>query len=74
MFVFLQVSLKALKPFAAFTERFCSKSFAILVTYREAIFQSLQVCVSLCVISHIHRTHVLSVPELRKQHVMHILF
>ncbi|XP_036960839.1 uncharacterized protein LOC119023197 isoform X2 [Acanthopagrus latus] len=37
-----QVSLKALKPFAAFTEHFCSKSFAILVTYREAIFLSLQ--------------------------------
>lgn len=66
-----QVSLKALKPFAAFTEHFCSKSFAILVTYREAIFLSLQVCV----ISHTHRTHVLPVPELGKRlHVMHILF
>uniref|UniRef100_UPI0037E8F48C uncharacterized protein n=1 Tax=Semicossyphus pulcher TaxID=241346 RepID=UPI0037E8F48C len=37
-----QVSLKDLKPFAAFTQNFCSNSFAILVTYREAIFLSLQ--------------------------------
>ncbi|XP_073327210.1 uncharacterized protein [Pagrus major] len=37
-----QVSLKALKPFTAFTQHFCSKSFAILITYREAIFLSLQ--------------------------------
>ncbi|XP_074498757.1 uncharacterized protein LOC141772022 isoform X2 [Sebastes fasciatus] len=37
-----QVRLQALKPFAAFTQHFCSNSFAILVTYREALFLSLQ--------------------------------
>lgn len=37
-----QVALQALKPFAAFTQNFCSKSCAILITYREAIFLSLQ--------------------------------
>uniref|UniRef100_A0AAQ4PEG2 DNA (cytosine-5-)-methyltransferase n=1 Tax=Gasterosteus aculeatus aculeatus TaxID=481459 RepID=A0AAQ4PEG2_GASAC len=37
-----QVSLKALKPFAAFAQHFCSNSFAILITYREALFTSLQ--------------------------------
>ncbi|KAM8864144.1 uncharacterized protein AB9W97_018615 isoform 1-T3 [Spinachia spinachia] len=37
-----EVSLKALKPFAAFAQHFCSNSFAILITYREALFTSLQ--------------------------------
>ncbi|XP_054466005.1 LOW QUALITY PROTEIN: uncharacterized protein LOC129100411 [Anoplopoma fimbria] len=37
-----QVSLQALKPFAAFAQHFCSNSFTILVTYREAVFLSLQ--------------------------------
>ncbi|XP_032376067.1 uncharacterized protein LOC116692137 isoform X1 [Etheostoma spectabile] len=37
-----QVRLQALKPLAAFTQHFCSNSFAILVTYREAIFLCLQ--------------------------------
>ncbi|XP_034393751.1 uncharacterized protein LOC117733920 [Cyclopterus lumpus] len=37
-----QVSLQALKPFAAFAQHFCSNSLAILVTYREALFLSLQ--------------------------------
>ncbi|KAK9515250.1 hypothetical protein VZT92_025911 [Zoarces viviparus] len=37
-----QVSIHDLKPFAAFTQHFCSNSFAILVTYREALFLSLQ--------------------------------
>ncbi|XP_068452777.1 uncharacterized protein [Clinocottus analis] len=37
-----QVTLQTLRPFAAFAQHFCSKSFAILVTYREAIFLSLQ--------------------------------
>uniref|UniRef100_A0A8D0D3A5 DNA (cytosine-5-)-methyltransferase n=1 Tax=Sander lucioperca TaxID=283035 RepID=A0A8D0D3A5_SANLU len=32
----------ALKPLAAFAQHFCSNSFAILVTYREAIFLCLQ--------------------------------
>lgn len=37
-----QVSVQALTPFAAFGQKFCSNSFATLVTYREAIFLSLQ--------------------------------
>ncbi|XP_027144293.1 DNA (cytosine-5)-methyltransferase 3A isoform X2 [Larimichthys crocea] len=37
-----KVSLKTLKPFAAFAQHFSPNSFAILVTYREAIFLSLQ--------------------------------
>ncbi|XP_074537151.1 uncharacterized protein LOC141799020 isoform X2 [Halichoeres trimaculatus] len=37
-----QVSVKDLKPFAAFSKHFCPNSFAVLVTYREAIFTSLQ--------------------------------
>ncbi|XP_068588994.1 uncharacterized protein [Cebidichthys violaceus] len=37
-----QVRLQALKPFTAFARHFCSNSFAILVTYREAIFLALQ--------------------------------
>ncbi|XP_035513007.1 uncharacterized protein LOC118324671 [Morone saxatilis] len=37
-----QVAVETLKPFAAFAEHFCPKSFAILVTYRQAIFLSLQ--------------------------------
>ncbi|TDH10077.1 hypothetical protein EPR50_G00071120 [Perca flavescens] len=37
-----QVRLQALKPLAAFAQHFCSNSFAILVTYREAIFLCLQ--------------------------------
>ncbi|XP_044066136.1 uncharacterized protein LOC122882624 isoform X2 [Siniperca chuatsi] len=36
------VCMKALKPFAAFAQHFSANSFAILVTYREAIFLSLQ--------------------------------
>uniref|UniRef100_A0A8C2ZC36 DNA (cytosine-5-)-methyltransferase n=1 Tax=Cyclopterus lumpus TaxID=8103 RepID=A0A8C2ZC36_CYCLU len=34
--------VRALKPFAAFAQHFCSNSLAILVTYREALFLSLQ--------------------------------
>ncbi|XP_044208463.1 uncharacterized protein LOC122982906 isoform X1 [Thunnus albacares] len=37
-----QLSEEALKPFSDFTQHYCAKSFAILVTYREAIFLSLQ--------------------------------
>ncbi|XP_045913238.1 uncharacterized protein LOC123975631 isoform X3 [Micropterus dolomieu] len=37
-----QVSLEELKPFGAFAQHFSANSFAILVTYREAIFLSLQ--------------------------------
>lgn len=37
-----QVSLKDLTPFAAFAKHFCSNSFAVFVTYREAVFLSLQ--------------------------------
>uniref|UniRef100_A0A8C4EJN1 DNA (cytosine-5-)-methyltransferase n=1 Tax=Dicentrarchus labrax TaxID=13489 RepID=A0A8C4EJN1_DICLA len=37
-----QVAVETLEPFAAFAEHFCPKSFAILVTYRQAIFLSLQ--------------------------------
>ncbi|XP_070766006.1 uncharacterized protein [Enoplosus armatus] len=37
-----QVSMEALKPFASFTQHFSASSFAVLVTYREAIFLSLQ--------------------------------
>uniref|UniRef100_A0A7N8WIR9 DNA (cytosine-5-)-methyltransferase n=1 Tax=Mastacembelus armatus TaxID=205130 RepID=A0A7N8WIR9_9TELE len=40
--MFSQVSLQALKSFAAFGQHFCSNSFAVLATYREAIFLSLQ--------------------------------
>ncbi|KAM7411154.1 hypothetical protein PAMA_021233 [Pampus argenteus] len=38
----LQISEQALKPFAAFTQAFCQRSFSILESYREAIFLSLQ--------------------------------
>nr|XP_029138650.1 LOW QUALITY PROTEIN: uncharacterized protein LOC110004536 [Labrus bergylta] len=37
-----QVSVKDLKPFGAFAKHFCSNSFAVFITYREAIFMSLQ--------------------------------
>ncbi|XP_041859223.1 DNA (cytosine-5)-methyltransferase 3B-like isoform X2 [Melanotaenia boesemani] len=37
-----QISVQALTPFAAFGQKFCANSFATLVTYREAIFLSLQ--------------------------------
>ncbi|XP_070824780.1 uncharacterized protein [Chaetodon trifascialis] len=37
-----RVSLKTLKPFADFAQNFCANSFAILVTYREAVFLALQ--------------------------------
>uniref|UniRef100_A0A8C4EG08 DNA (cytosine-5-)-methyltransferase n=1 Tax=Dicentrarchus labrax TaxID=13489 RepID=A0A8C4EG08_DICLA len=37
-----RMSSQTLEPFAAFAEHFCPKSFAILVTYRQAIFLSLQ--------------------------------
>nr|XP_046252388.1 uncharacterized protein LOC124063104 [Scatophagus argus] len=37
-----QVSLQALKPFAAFAQHFSANSFAILIPYREALFLSLQ--------------------------------
>lgn len=40
-----QVSLETLKPFSAFAQHFSANSFAILITYREGIFLSLQVCV-----------------------------
>ncbi|AWP10006.1 putative DNA (cytosine-5)-methyltransferase 3B [Scophthalmus maximus] len=36
------VRLETLKPLAAFSQHFCSNSFATLVTYREAIFLSLE--------------------------------
>ncbi|XP_017295445.1 DNA (cytosine-5)-methyltransferase 3B [Kryptolebias marmoratus] len=37
-----QVSLQTLQPYSEFDRHFCAKSFATLVTYREAIFSSLQ--------------------------------
>ncbi|CAK6978202.1 uncharacterized protein LOC128357722 [Scomber scombrus] len=37
-----QVSEETMKPFADFTECFCTKSFAVLETYREAIFLALE--------------------------------
>ncbi|XP_040008597.1 uncharacterized protein LOC120803781 isoform X2 [Xiphias gladius] len=37
-----QVSLQTTKPFTAFSQYFCARSFATLVTYKEAIFLSLQ--------------------------------
>ncbi|XP_072223315.1 uncharacterized protein [Leuresthes tenuis] len=37
-----QVSLQALDPYDDFGQHFCANSFATLVTYREAIFLSLQ--------------------------------
>ncbi|XP_068997839.1 uncharacterized protein [Embiotoca jacksoni] len=37
-----QVSLQVLTPFAAFTRYFCANSFAVLITYREAVFLVLQ--------------------------------
>ncbi|KAM7405335.1 hypothetical protein PAMP_012604 [Pampus punctatissimus] len=37
-----QISEQALKPFAAFNQVFCKKSFSYLESYREAIFLSLQ--------------------------------
>ncbi|XP_041655746.1 uncharacterized protein LOC121517786 isoform X2 [Cheilinus undulatus] len=43
-----QVSEKDLKPFAAFGKHFCSNSFAVFVTYREAIFVSLQEAAMRC--------------------------
>lgn len=36
--------METLKPFFSFGQHFCANSFAIHVTYREAIFLSLQVC------------------------------
>lgn len=38
-----KVKLDVLKPFAAFTQLFSSSCFATNITYREAIFLSLQV-------------------------------
>ncbi|KAK2851964.1 hypothetical protein Q5P01_008240 [Channa striata] len=43
-----QVSLQTLKPFASFGHFFCSSSFATFVTYREAIFLSLQEAARRC--------------------------
>ncbi|KAF3697374.1 DNA (cytosine-5)-methyltransferase 3B [Channa argus] len=43
-----QVSLQTLKPFAFFGNFFCANSFATLVTYREAIFLSLQEAAHRC--------------------------
>nr|XP_020464858.1 uncharacterized protein LOC109965298 [Monopterus albus] len=43
-----QVNLQTLKPFTAFGQYFCAKSFAILATYREAIFLSLQAAAFRC--------------------------
>ncbi|KAI3357858.1 hypothetical protein L3Q82_016251, partial [Scortum barcoo] len=40
--LFSQISTQALKPFATFDENFSPNSFTTLVTYREAIFLSLQ--------------------------------
>ncbi|XP_023812790.1 DNA (cytosine-5)-methyltransferase 3B isoform X2 [Oryzias latipes] len=37
-----QITLQNLKPFAAFSQHFCPNSYATLITYREAIFSSLQ--------------------------------
>ncbi|XP_027867476.1 uncharacterized protein LOC114141193 [Xiphophorus couchianus] len=43
-----QVSVKSLKPFAAFSQYFCANSFATLVTYREAVLLSLQEAAMRC--------------------------
>nr|XP_029477722.1 uncharacterized protein LOC115102196 isoform X2 [Oncorhynchus nerka] len=39
---------RRLLPFGSFAQCFCTNSFATLVTYRDAIFQSLQVAASRC--------------------------
>uniref|UniRef100_A0A8C8JS16 DNA (cytosine-5-)-methyltransferase n=1 Tax=Oncorhynchus tshawytscha TaxID=74940 RepID=A0A8C8JS16_ONCTS len=39
---------RGLLPFGSFAQCFCTNSFATLVTYRDAIFQSLQVAASRC--------------------------
>lgn len=44
-----KVKLDVLEPFAAFTQHFSSRCFATNVTYRDAVFLSLQVCVRACV-------------------------
>lgn len=40
-----------MKPFATFSQYFCPKSFATIVTYRDSVFLSLQVCASFCIFS-----------------------
>ncbi|RVE71163.1 hypothetical protein OJAV_G00071370 [Oryzias javanicus] len=43
-----QISLHDLKPYSAFSQHFCPNSFVTLVTYREAIFSSLQEAAQRC--------------------------
>ncbi|XP_036067962.1 DNA (cytosine-5)-methyltransferase 3B isoform X2 [Oryzias melastigma] len=43
-----QISLHGLKPYSAFSQHFCPNSFVTLVTYREAIFSSLQEAAQRC--------------------------
>ncbi|KAK6303611.1 hypothetical protein J4Q44_G00260650 [Coregonus suidteri] len=46
--MFSEINTQKLLQFGAFAQCFCANSFATLVTYRDAIFQSLQVAASRC--------------------------
>uniref|UniRef100_A0A6Q2XQX9 DNA (cytosine-5-)-methyltransferase n=1 Tax=Esox lucius TaxID=8010 RepID=A0A6Q2XQX9_ESOLU len=46
--MFSEIQCQELLPFGAFAQYFCPNSFATLVTYRDAIFQSLQLVASRC--------------------------
>ncbi|XP_062314360.1 uncharacterized protein LOC134018441 isoform X2 [Osmerus eperlanus] len=46
--MFSEIGTQGLHRFAAFSQHFCANSFATLITYREAIFKSLQVAAERC--------------------------
>uniref|UniRef100_A0A8C7S0X3 DNA (cytosine-5-)-methyltransferase n=1 Tax=Oncorhynchus mykiss TaxID=8022 RepID=A0A8C7S0X3_ONCMY len=46
--MFSEINTRGLLPFGSFAQCFCANSFATLVTYRDAMFQSLQVAASRC--------------------------
>ncbi|KAL1021359.1 hypothetical protein UPYG_G00012300 [Umbra pygmaea] len=46
--MFSEINCKGLLPFGSFAQYFCPNSFATMVTYRDAIFQSLQLAGSRC--------------------------
>uniref|UniRef100_A0A4W5M1D2 DNA (cytosine-5-)-methyltransferase n=1 Tax=Hucho hucho TaxID=62062 RepID=A0A4W5M1D2_9TELE len=48
MFLLFSINTQGLLQFGAFAQFFCTNSFATLVTYRDAIFQSLQVAALRC--------------------------
>ncbi|XP_061591518.1 DNA (cytosine-5)-methyltransferase 3B-like [Cololabis saira] len=46
--MFSEVGLKSLSPYEAFGQHFCANSFATFITYREAIFSSMQEAARRC--------------------------